>query len=133
MLSRAIRALFAVTGLFCLTSAPVQGALTSEQLICQGKVAKSGRTYVKTRVKALSACQDAINTGTLPVGTDCTLATKTSDKLDKAEQKLRDKIAGGCTDRSSPRSRGAARAAALRPSTRSPTVSSKSTSPRRTR
>jgi hypothetical protein len=76
----------------------VQGALTSEQLICQGKVAKSGRTYVKTRVKALSACQDAINAGTLPVGTDCTLETKTSAKLDKAEQKLRDKLDGGCTD-----------------------------------
>ena len=98
MLSRASRALFA--GIVCsfFASAPVQGALTPDQLLCQGKVAKSGRTYVKTRVKALSACQDAINAGTLPVGTDCTLETKTAAKLTKAEDKFRDKVASGCGD-----------------------------------
>src|SRR5262245_23179857 len=98
MVSRATLALFAGTVLFCLIGAPAHGALTSEQLVCQGKVAKSGRTYVKTRVKALSACQDSINKGDLPVGTDCTLEAKAAGKLTKAEQKLRDKISGGCTD-----------------------------------
>jgi len=77
---------------------PAGAALTSDQLVCQGKVAKSGRSYVKTRVKVISACQDSINAGDLAVGTDCTVEAKAAPKLTKAEQKLRDKIAAGCTD-----------------------------------
>lgn len=98
MPSRVTLASVAGLGLCGLLAAPAFAALTTEQLLCQGKVAKSGRTYVKTRVKALSGCQDAINKGALPVGTDCTLEVKTAPKLAKAEQKLRDKIASACTD-----------------------------------
>ena len=98
MQQRAALAVITGVALSLLVLAPARAALTADQLVCQGKVAKSGRSYVKTRVKIISACQDSINAGDLAVGTDCTLETKAAPKLAKAEQKLRDKIAAGCTD-----------------------------------
>ncbi|MGH3637860.1 MAG: hypothetical protein ACRDUX_02420, partial [Mycobacterium sp.] len=71
-------------------------ALTKDQQKCQGTVAKKGRVFFKKRFGALAKCQDAINAGKFAVGTDCALETKTQAKLDKAEQKYRDKIADLC-------------------------------------
>src|SRR5262245_33360800 len=98
MVVRVLLAMIASAGVVFANLAPAQAALSAAEQVCQGKVGKSGRTYVKTRVKALSACFDAINAGTLPTGTDCTLEAKAADKLAKAESKLRDKISGSCPD-----------------------------------
>ncbi|MDX2168358.1 MAG: CehA/McbA family metallohydrolase [Deltaproteobacteria bacterium] len=86
-------AIFAVT-----VVAPSHAALTTDQAKCQSTAAKQGRTYFKKRFKALSSCHDAINSGKLDTTTDCTLEAKAADKLAKAEQGLRDKLASGCTD-----------------------------------
>jgi hypothetical protein len=98
MVVRVMLAVLASVGVVFANLAPAQAALTAAEQVCQGKVGKSGRTYVKTRVKALSACYDAINAGDLPTGTDCTLEAKAADKLAKAESKLSDKITGSCPD-----------------------------------
>jgi hypothetical protein len=81
-----------------LLAGSAHAALTPEQFKCQNTAAKQGRVFFKKRFKALSKCEDAINAGKLATTTDCTTEPKTSSKLDKAEQKLRDKLVGACPD-----------------------------------
>src|SRR5262245_9059366 len=73
-------------------------ALTPEQSKCQKTVAKQGRCFFKKRFKALSKCENAINSGQLATTTDCELEADTLEKLNKAETKLRDKIGDACSD-----------------------------------
>jgi len=97
MLKRAALAMIASALVFTVAE-PSSAVLTSEELKCQSTAAKQGRTFLKKRLKFLSACHDSINRGKLPTTTDCALETKTALKLSKAEQKLRDKLAKGCSD-----------------------------------
>ena len=92
------RATFAACAGLLLLLGTAHAALTPEQYTCQKTVAKQGRVYLKKRIKALSSCENKINSGKLPTTTDCALETKTLDKLNKAEQKLRDKVGPACPD-----------------------------------
>ena len=74
------------------------GALTPEQYVCQKTVAKQGRVYFKKRFKALSKCENSINSGKLPTTTDCALEPKTAEKITKAEDSLTSKVTGACSD-----------------------------------
>ena len=82
--------------LFAVSSAGA--ALTPAEIKCQKTVAKQGRVFYKKRFKALSKCQDSINSGNLATTTDCELEAQTLDKLNKAETKFRGKIADSCPD-----------------------------------
>ena len=96
MLKRALLAVSA--GILVLLVGTAHGALTPDQFKCQNTVAKQGRVFFKKRFADLAKCQDAINEGKLPIPTDCTLEPKTQQKVDKAEQKLRAKIASKCSN-----------------------------------
>ena len=95
---RRVALLLAAASVFGLVVPAADAALTKDQLKCQSAVAKKGRVFFKKRLKALTSCHDAIAQGKLPTTTDCTLEPGTQAKIDKAEQKLRDKIEGSCPD-----------------------------------
>ena len=87
----------AVALLLC-AAIPAHAALSKDEQRCQSTAAKKGRVFFKKRLKALSGCHDSILSRKLPQGTDCELEPTTMAKLDKAEQKVRDKIAISCPD-----------------------------------
>ena len=91
--------LIVATAVMFLCAVPtVQAQLSKEEQKCQSTAAKKGRVFFKKRLKALGSCRDLVARGKLPTTTDCELETKTADKLAKAEQKFRDKLALSCTD-----------------------------------
>lgn len=92
------RATIAACAGLVLLAGTSYGALTSEQYLCQKTVAKQGRVFFKKQFKALSKCENAINSGKLATTTDCAVEPKTLDKLDKAEDKLREKVIAACPD-----------------------------------
>jgi hypothetical protein len=92
------RATIAACAALILSAGTSDGALTSEQFKCQKTVAKQGRVFFKKRFKFLSKCENSINSGKFPTTTDCTVEPTTLKKLDKAEDKLRDKVTGTCPD-----------------------------------
>ena len=96
MANRAVLA--AVLMFFGLSYAQAHAALTSDQFKCQNTVAKKGRVYVKKRFNALEKCRESISKGSLPTTTDCELEPKAMDKINKAEQTLRDKIGASCSN-----------------------------------
>ena len=87
-----------VASLALIVAGPAGAALDHDQFKCQNTVAKQGRVFFKKTFKAIAKCRDNINKGKLPTGTDCTLESKTSDKLSKAETKFRQKVQDQCTD-----------------------------------
>jgi hypothetical protein len=88
----------ALAAVFLCAQVPAQAALTKEEQKCQSTAAKKGRVFVKKRITALAKCHDSILDKKLSEATDCELEPKTQEKLDKAEQKYRDKIALSCPD-----------------------------------
>lgn len=86
----------ALAAAFLCAQLPAQAALTKDEQKCQSTVAKKGRVFFKKRLKALSKCHDSILAKKLAETTDCELEPTTMAKLDKAEQKLRDKIEQSC-------------------------------------
>ena len=84
--------------MFLCAGLPAHAALTKDQQRCQSTAAKKGRVFFKKALKALSSCHDSILAKKLPETTDCELEPTTMAKLDKAEQKMRDKIAISCPD-----------------------------------
>jgi hypothetical protein len=96
MSTRVRFAVCAVSILFIVGAAQAQ--LSSDQLKCQGAVAKKGRVFFKKRFKAIEKCRESINKGTLDTTTDCEVETKTQPKLDAAETKYRDAIGAACSD-----------------------------------
>jgi hypothetical protein len=94
-----LRRAFAVTASIALLLCTAQAVpLSSEAAKCQKTVATQGRVFVKKRFGALQKCHDAINKGTLPASTDCTLDPKTSSKISKATTKYSDKVGDKCPD-----------------------------------
>ncbi|HSP99402.1 MAG TPA: CehA/McbA family metallohydrolase [Candidatus Dormibacteraeota bacterium] len=83
---------------FLCAGIPAHAALTKDEQKCQSTAAKKGRVFFKKRLKALSKCHDSILDKKLSETTDCELEPTTMAKLDKAEQKLRDKIGQSCPD-----------------------------------
>ncbi len=75
---------------------PAAGALDTDLRKCQSTAAKQGRVFLKKTFKALAKCEDSINKGKLPPGTDCSLEADTVVKLDKAEDKYREKVEDKC-------------------------------------
>jgi hypothetical protein len=98
MLQRSALALLVSAFLAVAVATPTHAVLSTDQAKCQSTAAKQGRTFFKKRFKALSSCHDSINSGKLDTTTDCTVETKTAGKLAKAEQGLRDKLSGSCSD-----------------------------------
>ena len=88
----------ALAAMFLCAQVPAHAALTKDEQKCQSTVAKKGRVFVKKRLKSLSKCHDDILAKKLAEATDCTVEPGTMAKLDKAEQKLRDKIVQSCPD-----------------------------------
>lgn len=88
----------ALAAAFLCAQVPAHAALTKEEAKCQSTAAKKGRVFFKKRLKALSKCHDSILAKKLPGTTDCELEPDTMAKLDKAQQKLRDKIEQSCPD-----------------------------------
>jgi hypothetical protein len=83
---------------FLSAALPAHAALSKDEQKCQSTAAKKGRVFFKKRLKALSSCHDSILARKLPETTDCQLEPDTMAKLDKAEQKMRDKIGLACPD-----------------------------------
>ena len=83
---------------FLCAGIPAHAALTKDEQQCQNTAAKKGRVFFKKRLNALSKCHDSILARSCRTTTDCELEPKTMAKIDKAEQKLRDKIAASCPD-----------------------------------
>jgi hypothetical protein len=70
---------------------------------CQKEIGKNGLKFVQTILKEVQKCRNGIQkgklTGFLPAAcADNAIETKPKEKIDKAETKTRDKIAGKCSD-----------------------------------
>jgi hypothetical protein len=101
--------------------ATIYGSITSASSIspgaaaCLAKISKPAQKLTATTAKAILKCRDSINKGKLvtdtspeceadpevcvdPVPSDCDTDAKTAAKIDKANTKLVDAIAGNCDD-----------------------------------
>ena len=81
-----------------LSTLPANAALTNEQAKCQDTAAKQGRVYLKKAFKARQKCEDAVNKGTLPEGTDCALEATAAAKVSAAASKYSAKVTDKCPD-----------------------------------
>lgn len=88
--------LTALAGLFLSTAATAE--LGADAAKCQKTVGTQGRVFFKKRFGALQKCEDSVNKGKLPAGTDCTLDLKAASKITKATTKFTGKVADKCPD-----------------------------------
>jgi len=97
-MSKRLWGLVVSAAVVCLAAGTATAALTNDQAKCQDTAAKQGRVYLKKAFKARQKCEDSVNKGALPEGTDCALEATTAAKVSAAAGKYSAKVTDKCPD-----------------------------------
>ncbi len=89
---------FVVGAVLVVGASPAGAVLSPPQQLCQQEVARLSRSFYRSVARALRSCDDKINRGILPSGTDCLTDAAVMNKIANAEAALTTKLTPSCPD-----------------------------------